>query len=133
DNKSITSLKNINYLTNLTVLYLRDNNINDVSYLSSLKNLTKLDLSYNRIRDVSPLGGLRELTVLDLQVNRIGGQGVGNIASLGALPNLVARNSLVLSENVGMSCFELKNLLLQLTRGQVNPSVAADGVTCTNP
>ena len=56
-------------LTNLTELFLNDNNITYVSSLSGLTNLTFLDLSANSIEDISPLSGLTNLRDLDLRGN----------------------------------------------------------------
>ena len=45
-------------LTNLTWLFLDNNQITDISGLSGLTNLVYLDLSYNRISDFSPIADL---------------------------------------------------------------------------
>jgi len=42
-------------LTNLTVLYLNNNQIVDISPVSGLTNLTELDLRNNQITDLQPL------------------------------------------------------------------------------
>ncbi|VAX23144.1 hypothetical protein MNBD_NITROSPINAE02-915, partial [hydrothermal vent metagenome] len=51
DNKSIGNLKNIDYLTGLSQLYLGTNSIRNVSYLSKLTNLKALYIHSNRIID----------------------------------------------------------------------------------
>ena len=84
--KNITSLRGLEYCTNLKELYLSDNRIVGINELSSLKNLTRLDLGANQISDISPLASLDKLTVLDLYVNHI--QDISPLASLTALNKL---------------------------------------------
>ena len=58
-------------LTNLTVLSLANNLIEDISPLKTLIKLTDLDCDHNRISDVGPLQYLTELNHLRLYNNRI--------------------------------------------------------------
>jgi internalin A len=58
-------------LTNLTTLYLRDNQISDGSFLGKLINLTSLHLTSNQISNWSFLEKLSNLTTLDLCLNQI--------------------------------------------------------------
>ncbi|MCL2070802.1 MAG: leucine-rich repeat domain-containing protein [Oscillospiraceae bacterium] len=71
--KSLRSadIEQLQYMTNLTELWLFGNNIIDVSALSGLTNLTVLLLDDNRIDDVSPLGSMTKLETLDLWRNQI--------------------------------------------------------------
>lgn len=50
--KGITSLEGMQYLTNLTVLHLEDNQISDVSPLAGLRKLRTLNLRRNGITDL---------------------------------------------------------------------------------
>ena len=81
--KGITSLEGIQYLTNLTSLSLRWNQIQDLGPLSSLKNIKSLNLDGNRISDISPLGSLSNLSELDLSSNTI-----NDLEALSGLVNL---------------------------------------------
>ena len=63
-------------LTNLTVLDLRYNPIQDISVLANLTNLTGLDLRYNQIQDISVLANLTNLTELYLSENPINPQDI---------------------------------------------------------
>ena len=54
------------------MLYLRENNIGDISPLAGLTNLEFLELWYNNISDISPLvanSGLSEGDTVDLRDN----------------------------------------------------------------
>jgi hypothetical protein len=74
-------------LTELTVLYLHDNQIADINALASLTNLTTLYLHYNQIADISPLAGLTNLTKLYLFYNPL-----NNEAYCTYLPAIIANN-----------------------------------------
>lgn len=50
--KGITSLEGMQYLTNLTVLHLEDNQVSDVSPLAGLRKLRTLNLRNNSITDL---------------------------------------------------------------------------------
>lgn len=92
--KNISSIKGINYFTNLKNLYLDDNNISDISILNKIKKLVfvsiknnkittlencfaesgeifALDLSGNQIVDTKGLEKLEEVTYLTLADNQI--------------------------------------------------------------
>jgi Leucine-rich repeat (LRR) protein len=73
----------LQYMTNLTVLNLGNNQISDISPLAGLTNLTLLQLGSNEITDISPLADLTNLTDLDL-----GGNKFTNIDPLAGLVNL---------------------------------------------
>ena len=60
----ISSLKGLEYCTNLSKLFLYGNSISDLTPLSSLSSLTTLDIRYNNIKDLSPLFGLTNLKKL---------------------------------------------------------------------
>ncbi|MCJ8278858.1 MAG: leucine-rich repeat domain-containing protein, partial [Rivularia sp. ALOHA_DT_140] len=90
---NISNLEPISDLTHLTELYLSKNNISNIVALSNLTNLTKLDLSENDItnQNLQPISDLTNLTELNLQQNQI-----YDIEPLSTLTNLV---HLRLSEN----------------------------------
>ncbi|EKZ4336175.1 leucine-rich repeat domain-containing protein, partial [Listeria monocytogenes] len=71
-------------LTNLTYLYLKNNQISDISPLANLTNLRTLDLENNQISDISPLANLTNLRTLGLENNQI-----SDISPLSNLTNLV--------------------------------------------
>jgi len=80
----ISDLTGIEYLVNLTVLELRDNEIRDISPLAGLTNLIDLCLGGNHISDISPLAGLTNLIELSLANNHI-----RDISPLAGLTNLI--------------------------------------------
>jgi len=82
--RSISDLAGIEYCTDLTYLYLWDNQITDISALSGLNNLTYLELNDNQITNISALSGLNNLTYLDLAQNQI-----ADISVLSGLTNLI--------------------------------------------
>jgi hypothetical protein len=58
-------------LTNLTDLYLRDNQLTNLTLPPGLTSLTTIDLSYNRLTDFTFLRDLGNLTTLDLLYNQL--------------------------------------------------------------
>ena len=58
-------------MKNLTHIYLRNNQISDLSALKELKNLTHIYLSENQISDLSALKELKNLTKIYLNSNQI--------------------------------------------------------------
>lgn len=89
--RGISDLTGIEYMTNLHLLDLSNNNIDDISPLASLINLDTLLLNHNSISDLSPLASLTRLTQLSLEDN--------NITNITALSNLMNLTYLALSEN----------------------------------
>jgi len=69
--RGIADLEGMQYCTDLTWLYLYDNQISDIAPLAKLTNLWHLNLRHNQIADISALSGLANLTRLDLQNNQI--------------------------------------------------------------
>ena len=126
----ITQLSGIEALTGLTQLSLGSNSISDVSPLAGLTGLNRLYLYNNSISDVSSLAGLTGLNSLYLDSNSIGGQGIGNVD---ALVSLTSATTIVLTDNIGMSCSELTTLISTLGSPPVDIGAATDGVNCTNP
>ena len=83
ENSKITSIEGIENCTNLTILNLNGNNIQDISYLKNLNKLETLRLNKNNISDLNPLKNLINLKNLDLGINKI-----SNIEPLSSLVNL---------------------------------------------
>jgi hypothetical protein len=70
--RDITSLTGLEYAKNLERLWIRWNQVSDLSPLSGLTNLRFLDGHGNDvISDISPLAGLTQLETLILRYNRI--------------------------------------------------------------
>ena len=80
---------------NLTLLYLYDNQISDISPLAGLTNLTYLALYNNQISDISPLvanAGMNTGDKVDLRNNPLSSQSVNTY-----IPQLEARGVTILS------------------------------------
>ena len=58
-------------MTNLTALYLNNNQITDITPLAGMTGLTVLRLHDNQITDTWPLTGMTDLTWLSLRNNQI--------------------------------------------------------------
>ncbi|CAL6023359.1 leucine-rich_repeat domain-containing protein [Hexamita inflata] len=84
-NRKITYIYLISFLSKLTKLDLQFNTITDISTISYLKNLKSLNLSRNRIVDISALQSLSFLTKLNVACNLITSYKI-------ELPNLVDLN-----------------------------------------
>jgi internalin A len=86
---TISDVRPLSKLSQLTSLSLDENLISDVRPLAGLHNLTSLSLDENLISDVRSLAGLSKLTYLKLDRNQI-----GDIRPLASLTNLTALFSL---------------------------------------
>ena len=86
-NKNITSLTGLEHATDLQVLVLPNNKIQDISPLSELTGLVFLNLSGNHISDIQPLSGLTNLELLGISHNQI-----IDISALAGLVNLKTLN-----------------------------------------
>lgn len=69
----IVNLDGLEFATNLRVLRLPGNRIEDLTPLGGLSALVELDLSNNRITDAGPLAGLSSVERLKVDRNRIDG------------------------------------------------------------
>ena len=116
DNVKIKDISALSYLTSLTGLNLKSNQISDISPLSSLTNLRNLSLRSNQISDISSLSSLTNLTDLDLRFNQI-----SDISPLSSLTNLTNLN---LESNQISDISPLSNLtnltLLDLESNQIS-------------
>jgi Leucine-rich repeat (LRR) protein len=83
--------ENIGILAHLKKLYLKHNQLTDISALSQLTSLTKLGLSHNQLTDISALSQLTNLTKLGLNHNQL--------TDINALSQLTSITELGLSHN----------------------------------
>ncbi|HAO5739025.1 TPA: LPXTG cell wall anchor domain-containing protein [Listeria monocytogenes] len=83
----ITDISVISELSNLKYVYLDENPINDFSPLSDLTNLEELSLGATQITDISVLSNLTNLTGLSLHDNQL-----NNLDALSSLQNLKILN-----------------------------------------
>lgn len=86
----ISGLGDVN-IQNLEELYLHDNEIEDIQFISSYNKLLVLTLNDNRLVDISNLSGMTGLSAIDLSNN--------NITSFGGLVNLSELTSINLFNN----------------------------------
>lgn len=103
ENKGISDLQGMQYLTNIKKLYLRGNNIKFIEPLKNLTDLEVLALNNNKIEDVKPLSYLKNLVELDLQGNK-----VSDVAPLTGLAKL---KQLSLMDNKVSDISKLGNLV----------------------
>lgn len=115
DYKGISSIEGIQYLTNLNMLALTENQITNLAPLAYLDNLESLYLGNNKISDVASLSGLTQLTFLQLSINQI-----KDVTPLAKLTNL---NYLDLRENQISDASPLGNMMelttLKLDKQQI--------------
>ena len=88
----ISDIEGIQYMKNVTHLYLEKNNISDITLLSGLKELKILSLNENKIADISPLSTLKNLRVIYMHTN--------NIKDLTPLSDLTELEELYLGGNL---------------------------------
>lgn len=91
EDKGITSLVGLEQAKNLEVLWIQNNNIQDLSPLRGLTKLNSLTLSNNSIESINALKDLNELQTLYIDNN--------NITDIGALKELNKLETLVISNN----------------------------------
>ena len=84
----ITDLTGLEHASQLTRLYLRNQDVADIVPLAQLTELTTIDLWGNHVVDVTPLSGLTKLTSLDLGGNSIIGNYIADITPLAQLTQL---------------------------------------------
>ncbi|EAF9641675.1 internalin [Listeria monocytogenes] len=101
-NNQISDISPLSNLTNLNTLYLWDNQISDISPLSNLTNLDNLALDNNQISDISPLSNLTNLNILSLWDNQI--------SDISPLSNLTNIGELCLDDNQISDMSPLSNL-----------------------
>ena len=70
--QALTDLSKIpEYLPDLRLLIIADNQVSDLSPLANLKHLHYLEIFVNRVKDLSPLADLRELVDVNISYNPI--------------------------------------------------------------
>lgn len=121
----ISDIEGIQYMKNVTHIYLEKNNISDISLLAGLKELKVLSLNENRIADISSLSSLKNLRVIYIHTNLLrdltplsdltnleelylGGNHIKDITPLSSLINL---KTLFLGDNQINDLTVLKNLI----------------------
>ncbi len=83
----IKTLDDLAYCTNLTELYIGNNQISDISALENLSKLKIINLMTNQISDLTPLSNLQNLHTLILDHNM-----VSDASPLLSLDNLISLN-----------------------------------------
>ena len=105
--RNITSIKGLEFASNLTELHLYDNKISNINPLKNLVNLERLYLGYNatngnNVDNITSLEGLVNLRVLHL--------GRNNVSSLNSLRNLTRLTELYVECNNLKSISGIENL-----------------------
>lgn len=100
DINQISKIENIEYLSKLEILNLRDNLIEDLENLHFLKNLKFLNLSFNKVIEIGPsVNNLVNLRHLNLENNRV--LKIKNVNSLKKLRKLnLSGNRIDVLENM---------------------------------
>ncbi len=144
----MTNFSFLSGLTNLTELYLNDNQLASLTLPAGLTSLNRLNLEHNRLTDVSFLSGLTNLTALYLDNNQLTSltlpAGLTSLTWLGlsgnplttfVLPEPLALTSLAGTveslKNQGVSVYAYP-LALSLVSPQRTPA-GAFGFTLTGP
>lgn len=89
--RKISDLKPISGFTEITAIFLDNNQIRDLQPLTTLNNVTTATFGNNQISDLRPLARMTQLTRLDLRNNRI-----SDVTPLAALSNM---SELILDNN----------------------------------
>ena len=121
----ITDITPLSGLTNLTILNLNSTHTTDITPLLGLTNLRQLSLSYNQITDITGLSGLTNLTLLYVDDNQI-----TDITALSGLTNLthLSLESNQITDITGLS--ELTNLTnLNVYNNQITDITSLSGLT----
>ncbi|CAL6084684.1 Conserved_hypothetical protein [Hexamita inflata] len=106
--KSKFDLEGIQNMTQLTELYLPCNFLKNISQLQYLVNLKILGLNNNNLRDIRPLGKLKQLETLNIAENKI--------QNINTLFNLVNLHNIELDKNAvkDNTCFKALNNVTEL-------------------
>ena len=89
--RGISDLTGLQFATNLSELFLRDNQISDLSPIAGLITLRTLLVDDNAISDLSPVKGLKELITLEFKRNRV--SDISPVRNLKNLAYLYASNN----------------------------------------
>ncbi|HBM3463158.1 TPA: leucine-rich repeat domain-containing protein, partial [Listeria innocua] len=90
-NIGIESIEGIQYLPNLTTIYLYNNKITDISLLANSTKLEILNLTGNQIKDFSAIANLTKLHTLELTDT--------GLSDIGFISNLTELKELFISQN----------------------------------
>jgi len=93
DNRNISDIEGIQYLTSISRLTLFNNRIKDLTPLSYLTNMTFLEISNNQISDLEPLEKLANLVQLYANHNDLTNQNIKHLANLPSLVILFLNNN----------------------------------------
>ncbi|KPJ95317.1 MAG: hypothetical protein AMJ53_02975, partial [Gammaproteobacteria bacterium SG8_11] len=129
DNNNIANINSLLNSPNIAILRLNNNQIIDVQPLAAFNALTTLELADNMIVDVFPIANLTGLETLDLQGNQIGFNNARGYAD--SLSQLTSATSINLTNNLSMSCGELKLLLDSPVGSAVVPAWVNTITSCT--
>ncbi|EPY9328978.1 GW domain-containing class 2 internalin InlB [Listeria monocytogenes] len=125
NNSDIKSVQGIQYLPNVTKLFLNGNKLTDIKPLANSKNLGWLFLDENKIKDLSSIKDLKKLKSLSLEHN-----GISDINGLVHLPQL---ESLYLGNNKLTDITILSRLTkldtLSLEDNEISDIVPLSGLT----
>ncbi|RAP73689.1 lectin-like domain-containing protein [Paenibacillus montanisoli] len=126
ENKGILDLAGMERLTNLEILWMTANQINNLSPLSNLTKLTQIRVGSNQISDLSPLSNMTQLTYLDVGDNQI--SDISPISNLVQLTNLnISKNHISdissLSALTNLITFNAEDQAIILTDGVVGVPV----------
>ncbi len=124
-NNHLQSIDGLNELdrSKLEILYLQNNQISDISFLSEFTNIKKLVLSNNNLNDISALGSLSSLDFLYLDHNCISniealknlrlietlrldhqetvkGDGISSLMNIDVLANVLELKNLYINNNI---------------------------------
>lgn len=83
DDKKVKNIKGLEYITNVEMLWIAYNDIEDLTPLKGLTNLKKLYSNNNKISNLTPLAGLN-LEHLELANNKL----ISNLAPLSGITSL---------------------------------------------
>ncbi|EPT8859738.1 leucine-rich repeat domain-containing protein [Listeria innocua] len=122
--QDIESIEGIQYLPNLTTIYLYNNKITDISLLADFTQLEILDISGNKINDFNPIANLTKLRTLGLSGTDVSditfianlteltdiGLSRNHITDISPLANLTKVKTLYLSDNKITNLTALKNM-----------------------
>ncbi|MBC2112318.1 LPXTG cell wall anchor domain-containing protein [Listeria innocua] len=101
-NIGIESIEGIQYLPNLTTIYLYNNKITDISLLANSTKLEILNLTGNQIKDFSAIANLTKLHTLELTDT--------GLSDIGFISNLTELKELFISQNRLTDISPLANL-----------------------
>ena len=93
ERRGIRDLTGLQFATNLSRLYLNDNQISDLSPIGGLIDLRRLTLSINPVSNISPLRGLKNLTDLGFSDTLV--SDLSSVRELTSLTNLGFASTLV--------------------------------------